>query len=313
MVTTGTAVAVDPAAEADRDTDVRTLIVGSDVALGETVVTGTAGQVQLVFTDETKLAVGPNSKLLVEAYLLRDDKSVGQFTVDALSGSFRFITGKSDKSAYLIKTATGMIGVRGTAFDFDVTPTATTLVLFNGAVHFCNLAQKCVDLAQHCGVASVGSSGSSIVGPRQQARRQLRGQFQWVQSDTGLLDEFRLEHSSDCLQPVVTAAPVVRTVSTPKPPKPPKPTPHRPHRPVVTVDTDVPVFRPPHRDYPPPSLVICPPGTRTVERDDRTFCLPRRVYTSPSEGDPGLSTYPFPTFGRHPRPRPSGSDEPILY
>ena len=66
---------------------------------------------------------------------MKQDDSVGQFTINALSGTFRFITGKSAKDAYQIKTSMGMIGVRGTAFDFVSKPDfGTTIVLFTYAL-----------------------------------------------------------------------------------------------------------------------------------------------------------------------------------
>src|SRR2546423_1836770 len=91
----GTAVGVDPSADDTFGNTSRTLVVGSDVSVGDTVVTGPTGQVQLLFKDQTKLAIGPNSSLLIEAYLLKPDQTVGQFTINALSGTFRFITGDS--------------------------------------------------------------------------------------------------------------------------------------------------------------------------------------------------------------------------
>ena len=89
----GTAVGVDPSADDTFGNSSRTLVVGADVSIGDTVVTGPTGQVQLLFKDQTRLAIGPNSSLLIEAYLLKDDATVGQFTINALSGTFRFITG----------------------------------------------------------------------------------------------------------------------------------------------------------------------------------------------------------------------------
>ena len=233
---TGKAVAVDPSATAELGAVTRTIIAGSDVSVGDTVVTGPAGQVQVLFQDQTKLVVGPNSSLLVETYLLRNDGKVRQFTINALSGSFRFVTGQSDKTAYEIKTATGMIGVRGTAFDFTVKPgIGTTLVLFHGAVRLCNLDQQCVDLDRTCGVASMAPAGSSVLGPRQRARANLAPQFPYVQSEVKLTDAFRIAGAPDCL-PVLTAKspkPVVRKA----PPRPPRVHPAKPPRhqgPVVT-------------------------------------------------------------------------------
>ena len=304
---TGKAVAVDPSATAELGAVTRTIIAGSDVSVGDTVVTGPAGQVQVLFQDQTKLVVGPNSSLLVETYLLRNDGKVRQFTINALSGSFRFVTGQSDKTAYEIKTATGMIGVRGTAFDFTVKPgIGTTLVLFHGAVRLCNLDQQCVDLDRTCGVASMAPAGSSVLGPRQRARANLAPQFPYVQSEVKLTDAFRIAGAPDCL-PVLTAKspkPVVRK-APPRPPRVHPPKPPRHQGPVVTTvepGTDEPVLRP-HRPHRPPTDV-CGPGTHPLERGDRVFCIPE------------VKAPPF-DFGTRPPPRrqPPGAPPagPIIY
>jgi hypothetical protein len=285
----GTAVGVDPSADDTFGNSSRTLVVGSDVSIGDTVVTGATGQVQLLFKDQTRLAIGPNSSLLVEAYLLKPDQTVGQFTINALSGTFRFITGNSAKDAYQIKTAMGMIGVRGTAFDFISKPqVGTTIVLFHGAVNACNLDTKCVDLTQTCGVASVLGNGSQLVSRAEQLRQNMRAEFQWIRSDAKLRTDFHVQQAQGCLAPATNAAPVVKAL--PKVTIKPKPRPPVHHRPQGGTTT---------YDQPPPTLVLpvnptpfkCPVGTLTVKRAGKIVCLPRDV-TDPGTGT--LSTLPFP-------------------
>ena len=296
----GTAVGVDPSADDTFGNTSRTLVVGADVSIGDTVVTGPTGQVQLLFKDQTRLAIGPNSSLLIEAYLLKDDATVGQFTINALSGTFRFITGNSAKSAYQIKTATGMIGVRGTAFDFISKPESTTIVLFHGAVNACNLEALCVDLTQACGVASVAGSGSGLVSRAQQLHDNLRAQFGWIRSDAKLMADFHVEQSKGCLAPATV--PVVKATPKPKP----KPLVHR-NTTTKTLDTppsdlvlpldqtqDYPVYVPPHRYHPP--TIYCRPGMVAVERDGEMVCVKR--LSDPSTDT--LSTPPAYLFRRSP-------------
>jgi hypothetical protein len=305
----GTAVGVDPSADDTFGTSSRTLVVGADVSVGDTVVTGATGQVQLLFQDQTRLAVGPNSSLLIEAYLLKDDATVGQFTINALSGTFRFITGTSAKSAYQIKTSMGMIGVRGTAFDFISDPKiGSTILLFHGAINTCNLDAKCVDLTQTCGVASVTGGGSKLVDRAGQLHDNLRARFQWVQSDAKLKTDFRVDQAKGCLAPATIVAPVVK--ATPKPtlkPKPRLPV-HRPpgtttyNEPPpdmvlpLTSTPDYPVYQPPRHK---PPVITCPVGTITVKRGGRIICLPRRVI------DPGTGTLSTPPFNIDQPPRNS--------
>jgi hypothetical protein len=206
----GTAVGVNPSATDVVANTSRTLVVGSDVALGDRIVTGPTGQVQLIFHDDTHLVVGPSSSLVVESYLLRGgSQSVGKFAVSALGGTFRFITGQSDHSAYTISTPTGTIGVRGTAFDFTVAglhkpakPTdflpGTTVALFKGQVQLCNLAGKCVILTSRCDAGFADTSKTERVGPFQAIDLGLRARFRYIQSERPLLEPFRIRESRLC-------------------------------------------------------------------------------------------------------------------
>ena len=70
------------------------------------------------------------------AFLMRGGNRAQKFSVDALRGTFRFISGNSAKNAYDIHTANATIGIRGTGFDF--TSGNTTLVaVHEGLVRLC--------------------------------------------------------------------------------------------------------------------------------------------------------------------------------
>ena len=89
---------VNPAADAQLEGATRTLIVGADIFIGDLVETGPKGQVQILFADNTKLVVGPQSSLKIDDYLMRNNGAAGKFAVDMLSGSFRFATGNGPKN-----------------------------------------------------------------------------------------------------------------------------------------------------------------------------------------------------------------------
>ena len=172
--------------------------------MGDKIVTGASGQVQLVFTDQTHLVVGPNSSLVIESYLLRGDKLASKFAVNALSGTFRFITGKSDHSAYHIATPTGTIGIRGTAFDFNV-GTTTTVALFRGAVELCTLDPRqphCVVLDHQCQAGEIQQQQSTIYGHWQAIDDGLRDKFHYILSQKPLLPDFHVDESRQCFRNV---------------------------------------------------------------------------------------------------------------
>ncbi|NRG19645.1 FecR domain-containing protein [Rhizobiales bacterium] len=130
------------------------IVTGTAVTTGDRITTDAAGLVHLVFSDETKLVVGPRSSLLIESYLLRSKSRANNFTIRALGGSFRMFTGKSSKKAYKIKTPTATIGVRGTTFDLSVQRNgATRVVLFDGAATVCGNNGRCEVLNRPCAMA----------------------------------------------------------------------------------------------------------------------------------------------------------------
>lgn len=192
----GTALGVDPAATLETPAATRTLVVGDDVAIGDRIVTDAAGLVQVKFDDETLLVVGPRSALLIEDYLLRADGSAGRFAVDALSGTFRFVTGTAEKDRYEIGLPTGgTLGVRGTAFDFHVTPDTTSVLTYQGEVLMCAAGSDCEPLAANCGVGQVRAAEARRLGPESQNRdsRFFRETFPFAIQQSGLLPAFQLD------------------------------------------------------------------------------------------------------------------------
>ena len=152
----GEAVNVQPNASLKNPEGRVTLQVGMDVKMGDLIKTNRRGEAQLIFTDETKLVVGPNSSLVVESYLLRGNNRANNFTVKTLSGTFRMISGKSQKSAYKIKTPTATIGIRGTTFDMAVRRRNTEIFMYSGAAQVCTDSRNgtlCANIEPSCSVA----------------------------------------------------------------------------------------------------------------------------------------------------------------
>lgn len=197
------------------------LIKGSELREGETVVTGQNGEVQVVFSDQTRLVIGRGSSLIIERYLMRNDGTPEKFAVNALAGTFRFITGNGDKNAYKIATPTGTIGIRGTEFDFTVEGGTglTSIVLFHGAVILCPRAGKCVTLSERCGVAQLVSKREADVVTQEAERLKLAGTaFPYVASQSRLLDDFRVTRPGQCISPIETVRETLRRLAVTDPP-----------------------------------------------------------------------------------------------
>jgi hypothetical protein len=199
---------VRPEATAGLGQDRVLLVRGAELREGETVVTGLNGEVQVLFSDQTRLVIGRGSSLVIERYLLRSDGTPEKFAVNALAGTFRFITGKGDKNAYRIATPTGTIGIRGTEFDFTVEGSSgkTSVVLFHGGVVLCPTAGECVTMTKRCSVAQLVSKQKADLVKRESDRAEIAGTaFPYVSSQSRLLRDFRVTQPSQCM-PAIRAA-----------------------------------------------------------------------------------------------------------
>lgn len=106
------------------------LAKGDTVLVTDNVITGDASRAQLLMIDGAKLAIRPNSRLLVEEYAYEAAAAVAGATaittsednssvISLVKGGFRTITGaigKEDPSDYEVRTAVGVLGIRGTDF-----------------------------------------------------------------------------------------------------------------------------------------------------------------------------------------------------
>jgi hypothetical protein len=87
---------------------------GSDVHESETVRTGSAGQANFKFNDDSTLNVGPTSVIKLDKFVYDPNKKdSGTIAIEATRGAFRFVTGSQNKGEIKIKTPYGTLGVRG--------------------------------------------------------------------------------------------------------------------------------------------------------------------------------------------------------
>lgn len=191
---------------------VRTLVAEADI-FEQDKITVTSGNAQILFNDGTTLVVGPSSSLVISKYLMQGDGSSAQdFSIKALRGTFRFITGKSPKKAYDIQTANATIGIRGTGFDFWV-QNATGVAVLKGKVRLCNKlgSKACVDLNPQCEIGTTENGGAKKLTEGTLASR-LKGHLPYILNQSSLRAQFRLD---------VTACKNVKTNST-TPDRPPE-------------------------------------------------------------------------------------------
>lgn len=95
------------------------LAPGSTLDQGDTIVTQHGSHAKVVFTDQTQVAVRPNSRLQLVNYAYQEKKSTeDSFVMHLLKGGMRQVTGliSRNKGAYQLRAHTATIGIRGTDF-----------------------------------------------------------------------------------------------------------------------------------------------------------------------------------------------------
>lgn len=156
----GSAVRVVNQVSAEADQAKRALATGDGVSQNEVIAVEANSLGELRLNDETKLAIGPGSKLKLDKFVYDPNKASGAIAVDITVGAFRFITGVAKKNSYTIRTPSASISVRGTIFDVYVEPNGTMWVLLHeGSIEICNAARQCRVVNNPCSIVRVGASG----------------------------------------------------------------------------------------------------------------------------------------------------------
>jgi hypothetical protein len=101
------------------------LTLGSPIYQGDTIETSDSGAVNIVFIDETSMAVSENSRLSVDEYQFDPSTESGTTNLSVLRGVFVFtsgLIGRDDPDDVLIDTPVGSIGIRGTIIAGKINP-----------------------------------------------------------------------------------------------------------------------------------------------------------------------------------------------
>jgi hypothetical protein len=135
------------------------LRASSPIHRDERIRASNSGTGQFEFRDGTKLAIGPNSSLVLDRSIFAGDSSFQSLTLKATRGTFRWVSGTSKSSAYKINTPFGTLGVRGTVVDVYVGSSSAAAVILEGQATFCGNDGKCKRLARSCDIVRANRRG----------------------------------------------------------------------------------------------------------------------------------------------------------
>lgn len=191
----GTVVATSGSANATGPSGRRALSGGAEVYEHDKISVG-GGNAQILLLDGTKLVLGPNSAVVLERFLMKGGATAQNVSVDALRGTFRFITGKSPKNAYNIQTSNATIGIRGTGFDFWVAD-RTGVALLKGSVTLCKKGgSSCISLQPNCSIGVAGDPSPAHIVKGMEKTNLIGRRLPYLIDQGSLRSQFRLNTTS---------------------------------------------------------------------------------------------------------------------
>ncbi len=120
------------------DGTVDVIAEGTPIYQGDVVETDAQGAVNIVFIDETSLAVSANAHLSIDDYTFDPQTENGSTHISILRGIFVFtsgLIGRDDPDDVQINTPVGSIGIRGTIIAGDIKPNGESqITVLEGAI-----------------------------------------------------------------------------------------------------------------------------------------------------------------------------------
>lgn len=119
----GTIKTLNGMVEIERSESMIPASIGMPVYAEDQIYTGEDGTVGLLFNDDSRLSLGPNSKLSLDQFSFDENTHDGNFDVSIKEGTLSVISGKlTEKTpgALKVKTPSAILAVRGTEFSVKV-------------------------------------------------------------------------------------------------------------------------------------------------------------------------------------------------
>lgn len=102
---------------------------GEPVYLHDVVETAGDGSLGIVFSDESRLSIGPDTRLTVDEYVFAPAEGEASFLARMARGTLLFVSGliaKISPGAAAVETPVGTLGIRGTRFLVKLVPQEAT-------------------------------------------------------------------------------------------------------------------------------------------------------------------------------------------
>jgi hypothetical protein len=110
----------------------RNVASGDEIFLGDRIVTGPVGGLQIMLLDGTTFTIGPNSSMVIDEFVYNPANGTGKITASVTRGTLRLISGRigrQEQEAIKIKLPIATVGIRGSIVAFTGGPNGFLLVL----------------------------------------------------------------------------------------------------------------------------------------------------------------------------------------
>ena len=95
------------------------LVDGSKIFFGDTIISKEKSNAQILFLDQTVLTLGEDTEVTIDEFIYDPKSHEGSFVSNVKSGTVKFITGqisKQNPDNLEVKVPSGVLGARGTEF-----------------------------------------------------------------------------------------------------------------------------------------------------------------------------------------------------
>ena len=102
-----------------KNQDNESLVDGSKIFFGDTIISKEKSNAQILFLDQTVLTLGEDTELTIDEFIYDPKSHEGSFVSNVKSGTVKFITGqisKQNPDNLEVKVPSGVLGARGTEF-----------------------------------------------------------------------------------------------------------------------------------------------------------------------------------------------------
>jgi uncharacterized membrane protein YgcG len=125
--------------------------VDDGVQPGDVLRTKSQSKAQVTFIDNSTLAIAPESRVAIEAYMFDSGQNKRNVVLHLFQGLAHAVVSKVYKSAepdFVIKTHTAIMGIRGTEFGIRLHPNSSTILNFTGLLQVGNILSEVSQLSR---------------------------------------------------------------------------------------------------------------------------------------------------------------------